>query len=260
MGIVYNRYNARTVTPLIDRKLFEKIFTENGIFEGCALSHLGSNQVSITAGIGIVKGGDFNVTAETLLVQLATSGTMPGRIYIKVDLADTVTPIKILSVCQTTLPALVQDADFNNTNGVWEMELATYTASTTAISGLTRTVKEITGVAEEETVLWTNSSPTSLFAGQTVPLSEAIENFKKYEIEYALDNNASPVCQTTGKIKINCKTGMCFASTANVNRFVTSVPSGTSIVFGNGTLTTISPYSTGTDNTRCIPLRIIGYK
>lgn len=144
MGIVLNRFNERQITPIKDVMLFEKIFPTNGIIQGCTLTHLGSNQVSIAAGTGIIKGRDFTITAETLLVQLASVGTMPGRIYIRYNLADTVTPAQILSVCASTLPALTQDSDFNIANGIWEEELATYSATTTAISGLTTTIDSIT--------------------------------------------------------------------------------------------------------------------
>ena len=144
MGIVLNRFNERQITPIKDVMLFEKIFPTNGIIQGCALTHLGSNQVSIAAGTGIIQGRDFTVTAETLLVQLASAGTMPGRIYIRYNLSNTVTPAQILSVCASSLPALTQDSDFNIANGIWEEELATYSATTTAISGLTTTIATIT--------------------------------------------------------------------------------------------------------------------
>jgi len=143
MSASLNRFNLKQIAPINDVRLFKKMFPVNGILRGCVLTHLGSNQVSITAGTGILEGEDYEVTAETLLVQLASSGTMPGRIYVHCDLSDTVTPISILSVCASSLPALVQDANFLETNGVWEEELATYTGSTTAITSLTTTYKTI---------------------------------------------------------------------------------------------------------------------
>ena len=87
--------------------------TSNGVFYGCVLTHLGSNQVGITAGLMNVEGRLVNVLAETILCELATSGTMLGRIYVKVDLADTETPVALLTVSDTILPDLEQDADFN---------------------------------------------------------------------------------------------------------------------------------------------------
>lgn len=157
MSIEIVRYTGKTVTPLVDAILFEKAVPINGIYNGCVLSHLGSNQVAITSGNGIIKGRDFKVTAETLLVQLASSGTKLGRIYVRINLADSVNTIQLLSVCASSLPALVQDADFNLTNGIWEMELATYSATTTAISGLTTTYATVKKSLTENNIVNTNT-------------------------------------------------------------------------------------------------------
>ena len=118
-------------------------------------------------------------------------------------------------------------------------------------------ITEITPV-----ILWTNPAPTSSFAGQTISnLSETIANFSEYEIIYELDTNpTSVVAISTGRIKTSYKTGLNFASTTIVNRFVTSPPSGTSITFGNGSLITLSTGASVTDNTRCIPLIIKGHR
>lgn len=158
MSIEIVRYTGKTVTPLTDAILFEKAIPINGIYNGCALSHLGSNQVAITSGNGIIKGRDFKVTAETKLVQLASSGTKPGRIYVRINLSDSVNTIQLLSVCASPLPALVQDANFNLTNGIWEMELATYSATTTAISGLTKTYSTIKKSLTENNIINTNTA------------------------------------------------------------------------------------------------------
>ena len=74
------------------------------------------------------------------------------------------------------------------------------------------------------TALWTNSSPTSSFGGQPVTLSEAIENFSRYEIEYANINTATSETLNTGKIKYNRKTMMCLNIDNYVfRRYVTSI-------------------------------------
>lgn len=158
--------------------------TSNGVFYGCALTHLGSNQVGITAGLMNVEGRLVNVLAETILCELATSGTMLGRIYVKVDLADTETPVALLTVADTILPDLEQDADFNKTNGIWETELATYNASTTVISDLVTTVKDVVAIGNEDisgigdgtikgAILNLSDNITKLFKTATITLAQA---------------------------------------------------------------------------------------
>lgn len=70
----------------------------------------------------------------------------------RADLADAQEPVKILSVAAEQLPELTQDENFNYDNGVWEMELATYTAGMTAIKDLTVTCEEVPeGASKKET-------------------------------------------------------------------------------------------------------------
>lgn len=175
MGIILNTFNGGSLTPKSDGKIFEKATPINGIISGCALSHLGTNQVQVTAGMGIIKGRRFEVTLETLQVALATSGTMNGRIYVRMNLSDSVTPIKFLSVCATTLPALTQDANINDTNGIWEMELATYSATTTVISGLTTTYLTVKKSLTENSIVNTNTATEAGTVADGRQLNETIE-------------------------------------------------------------------------------------
>lgn len=290
MGIVLNRFNERQITPIKDVILFEKIFPTNGIIQGCALTHLGSNQVSIATGTGIIKGRDFTVTAETLLVQLASAGTMPGRIYIRYNLSDTVTPARILSVCASSLPALIQDSNFNIANGIWEEELATYSATTTAISGLTTTIYTITnplinfiknintvteaGYAADArqlnpnipgslatrvngTTVYTNPSPTATFTAKTVTLSQSAANFTKAEVIFKVNNGVEEY-STTGVLDIVLIKALRAPFFIENSRSVSI--SGTSAVFGSGY--TYDTYSNGTGTQAdgyCVPYKIIFY-
>lgn len=293
MSIEMYRYTGKSVTPLIDSLMIEKSAPVNGINDGCVLSHLGSNQVAITSGHGRINGRDFGITAETMLVQLASSGTMPGRIYIKINLADSVNTIQLLSVCASSLPALVQDANFNLTNGIWEMELATYSATTTAISGLTTTyttVKKsltennivnanttteagyvadarqlnpnVTGSFAKKlsgTILWTNSNTTVDFATQTVALSETIANFTKYEIIYR-NVKTLGLYRTTGKLPILLLTRMNTFEDGYIKHRELTALSGTTATFGGGFV--YLSYGSGSPSAQdfvCIPYQIIGY-
>lgn len=134
------------VTAKDDATLFEKLSFENGIFYGMELRHLAENKVLITAGRGIYKGQDFIVEEQVLQVALSDSGEKNGRIYIRINLGDTVNPIQIMSVVsEGELPELAEDPDFNNNLGIGEMELATYTANELLISNLQRTCMVVNG-------------------------------------------------------------------------------------------------------------------
>ena len=273
MAVELMTFSGKPLTPK-DHAIMREKNQVDGVLYGCELTHLGSNQVQISAGSISVRGRQVNVLQETILCELASSGTMDGRIYLKIDLADATTPAALLTVAATTLPDLVQDDDFNTTNGVWEMELGLYTASTTLISDLTTTYKTSVEVGNSDissigdgtilgaisslsggtggTVLWTNSSPTSSFAAQTVTLLETIENYDYYEVEFFQSNTLNDIMFTTGKIASNRRTAL-FASTSATGiayRALQSVPSGTSIIFSSGS----------TSNAAAIPYRILGYK
>ena len=143
MSIDLKRYAGVEVFPIDDIRINSKLFKNDGITDGCVLTHLGTNQVRIANGAGMIMGGDFVIVQEDLSVALASTGTLPGRIYIHVDLSNTTTPVQFLSVAQETLPALVQEEDLWTEAGIWDMELATYTAGVSAITDLVVTYENI---------------------------------------------------------------------------------------------------------------------
>lgn len=140
MSIELNMYQGHMMTAKDDAVVYEPMLGGNGILYGCELTYLGANQVHINAGDGVIKGRKFTVLEETLNVILPETDGLAGRIYIRMDLADTNEPIKILSVCAAaTLPDLEQDEECNHNNGVYEIELATYTGNRSSISDLKST-------------------------------------------------------------------------------------------------------------------------
>lgn len=179
MSIQLVTYANQTVTPTNDAIIYEKAVDQNGIFYGCNVT-VTSNNVNITGGYGIVCGREFVINSESIAVTLAPSGTLEGRLYVRLDLADADAPIQLLTATGNVLPPLVQDDDVNYTNGTYEMELATFTVGVSSLSDAVETFEEIKGVKEilanmlEQTelkkLLWTNANPTSTFSGQTVPL------------------------------------------------------------------------------------------
>lgn len=150
MGITMNRFNGSTVRPIDDAIINERTYPQNGILHGCTITHVGGNQISITAGRIMIQGRDCVITAETISAMLPPSTNGVGRLYVRIDLSNTETPVelKTIAVNGDTRPALTQDSDFNVANGIWEEELAIYYATTTVISTLTVTAITINDVFE----------------------------------------------------------------------------------------------------------------
>lgn len=144
MSINLVTYANQTVTPTNDAIIYERAIDQNGIFYGCNVT-VTSNTVNITGGYGIVCGREFVINSESITVTLAPSGTLQGRLYVRLDLADADAPIQLLTATGNTLPALVQDDDVNYTNGVYEMELATFTVGVSALSDCVETFETIVG-------------------------------------------------------------------------------------------------------------------
>ena len=153
MGIKMNTYAGGQITAGNDAILHDRAIANTGILHGCNITFMGANQIHIEKGYLLIKGRYCTVTEDTIQVAMSNSETeLPGRLYVRADLADAQEPIKILSVAAEQLPELTQDENFNYDNGVWEMELATYTAGMTAIKDLTVTCEEVPeGASKKET-------------------------------------------------------------------------------------------------------------
>ena len=199
-----NMYTGNSMTAADDAIIYNSLISGNGIIKGCEITFLGANQVNIASGHGIVKGRKFTVQEETIRVALASSATVPGRLYLHMDLSDTETPLQILSVAQSTLPDLIQDEDCNYTDGIYEIELATYTAGLTAITDLTSTFNTVKGIEIIESLAITE--PDKIMGGKT-----ASEEFTK--INQSLNNLNDDGIITSFEIKedgmpyINYKVG-----------------------------------------------------
>lgn len=128
-------YNGQTVVPRTDGILQDASIGRNGIFYGCEVTASG-NVINVEGGYGIIKGRYFEIVQSTIPITLATTDSLNGRLYVRLDLSNTESPIQLLAVTGTTLPALEQDDDANFIDGVWEMEMATFTVTTTEVTNV----------------------------------------------------------------------------------------------------------------------------
>lgn len=128
--------SGRTVTPKDDGIIYEVFSPGNGIIYGGAVTIKDSSTLHITAGHGIVCGRKFTIDDSDIPVALSGSGSLLGRLYIHLDLADAADPITLLVETGATLTPVVQDADVNINNGVYEINIATFDVDTSTISNL----------------------------------------------------------------------------------------------------------------------------
>lgn len=105
MSIQLVTYANQTVTPTNDAIIYEKALDQNGVFHGCNVTVSG-NTVNITSGYGAICGREFVIQNEAIAVTLAPSGTLLGRLYVRMDLADADAPIQLLTATGNTLPPL----------------------------------------------------------------------------------------------------------------------------------------------------------
>jgi len=271
MSIQLVTYANQTVTPTNDAIIYERAIDQNGIFYGCNVT-VTSNTVNITGGYGIVCGREFVINSDSLTVTLAPSGTLQGRLYVRLDLADADAPIQLLTATGSTLPALVQDDDVNYTNGVYEMELATFTVGVSSLSDVVETFETIVGTiqgAEIVTLLWTNPTPTSSFSSQDVALPDGTYSAYDFiEVVYVSSVAADdPVIGQVVMDKTPCKSMSVAISIAYNNDWYIRHRArwwngtGTKIHFDTAFYNSMTNTSAqGTNDATCVPYKIYGIK
>ncbi|MBR3321951.1 MAG: hypothetical protein IKG04_08635, partial [Exiguobacterium sp.] len=112
------------VTAKDDRIVYDANMADSGIIYGCEITYAGNNMIHIGAGYGIIKGGMFEMEDHTEYVDLAENEPTTGQIYLHLDLS---ADDKLTIVKETTnsLHPMVQNANANFTNGIYELQLCT---------------------------------------------------------------------------------------------------------------------------------------
>lgn len=176
MAIKLKTYTGAEITAKDDALLFDSIIGKSGIVYGCKVTHAGSNKINVATGKMLIKGRQVDITEQTVLATLASSGTQKGRLIVHMDLSNTSEPVKLVTQVGSTLPDLEQNDNCNENNGVYEYELATYTITATQITtnSLIQTAQEIgTNLAD------LNSSAIKIYT-TTNTLAITVENCLAY--------------------------------------------------------------------------------
>lgn len=127
------RANSQNVSPSDDAALFRNVFND-GLFADVSIVSAGGALVTIPAMYGILEGRDFTTDEMQISVELPTSGTGTGSIVVHFD-TTTDTVISVVSGLDYSLTY----EDINGTGTICEMEIATYTASASAVTEVTAT-------------------------------------------------------------------------------------------------------------------------
>jgi hypothetical protein len=136
MGISLVTFAGQTVTPQDDALIYESALTSSGMIYGGAVTIKTANTLHVAAGHGALCGRKFTIEETDIPVSLTASGTLDGRVYIHMDLSDTDEPISFMVETAETLTPVVQDNNVNIVNGVYEINLATFTVDTSTLDNL----------------------------------------------------------------------------------------------------------------------------
>lgn len=136
MGISLVTFNDKTVTPQDDALVYEVSAGKSGLIYGGVVTLSSANVLHITGGHGIIAGRKFTIEAADINVQLTSSGTLKGRLYVHLDLSNQSNPISLLVERAASLTPPVQTPNVNISNGVYEFNIAEFTIGTATISDL----------------------------------------------------------------------------------------------------------------------------
>lgn len=136
MAINLVTFAAQTVTPQDDALIYESALLGSGMIYGGAVTIKSANVLHVAAGHGALCGRKFTIEETDVAVSLTASGSLNGRLYIHMDLSDTDEPISLLVETAETLTPVVQDDNVNIINGVYEINLSTFTVDTSSLDNL----------------------------------------------------------------------------------------------------------------------------
>ena len=150
-------WSGQNVKPVNDANVYEAALGVGGVKYGCIVTASGANTLSISAGNGVLCGRAFEIFDCTKQVQLSGSGTLQGRVFIHLDLSNTEEPISIQTQTGNSITPPIQQENINVTNGIYEINLATFNVSPSAISNVVNVAPvldlqaQIQAIADEAT-------------------------------------------------------------------------------------------------------------
>lgn len=142
-------YADGVVTPFLDGIMQELYTSGGGIITGGTITISGASTLHITQTHGALCGREFSIDDGDYAVPLSSSGTKLGRMYLHMDLANTATPLEVLIETGSALTPVVQDDDVNETNGIYEINLALFEVDESTIKNLEIAAPVIKSLADK---------------------------------------------------------------------------------------------------------------
>ena len=253
-------FTNKTVSPVYDA-IIQELYTDGGgVITGCTVTIKDANHLHITEGYGVLCGREFKIVASDIPVQLSSSGNLNGRLYLHMDLSLATDPITLLVETGSTLTPVQQDANVNTTNGVYEVNLATFDVGTSAISNLQDVAPKAVKIPDAlnslnsalPKLLWNNTAPTSPMSDATISIN--LSNYDAVKI-YTIDGAFETL---VGKIAY----GMLEASSSNVPYIWrrTFATSASGITVNKCLRIALDGGTTTEDAGTFVPLKIVGIK
>lgn len=203
MGINLVTFAASTVTPQDDALIYETALLSSGLIYGGTVTIKSANVLHVAAGHGALCGRKFTIEAMDVPVSLTASGTDLGRIYIHMDLSDTDEPISIQVETGQSLTPVQQDANVNITNGVYEINLATFDVDTSTISNLVNVAPVIDSVNSALTnkvnVSDIVNNLTETTTGKVLDATQGLALANKHKVTQFTVDTSSWVTDTTSQ-------------------------------------------------------------
>lgn len=135
MGINIITYSGKTRTAKHDAIVYDAALDRSGILNGCNVT-ANNNVITVSVGYGIIKGRVFEVTSENFTLSLPGSGTQYGALIATLDLGNTI-PLTLETISSGTATFnLSEDENVNFNNGRYQMVIASYTLTPTAVTNI----------------------------------------------------------------------------------------------------------------------------
>ena len=219
MSMVLKTFAGQSISPLDDALMRNGMAAgQDGVAYGLTLTKPSNSTIRFSAGYGMIQGREFQLTAaETVNITLASSGTKYGLVYLQMDLSNTSSPLSIGVQYASTadgFSALTQNSNVNINSGIWQMELARITISTSDITVYTRTCETLGGVYSKDytlngvTFTFTKYGRIVIVTSSGIPTSPIPTN--AYVGEQTIDDRFRPLASTVSYVLATNAIGMQF--------------------------------------------------
>ena len=166
-------FAAKTVTPQDDALVYESALGAGGIIYGAEVTIKNANTLHINAGHGVICGRKFTIYDADIPVALSSSGTLLGRLYIHLDLSNASDPIELLTETGQTLSPLEQDENVNIVNGIYDINIASFTVSTSTIANLRNVYPKVSYANSGSLITITTEEPSLI--GEEVTVTDGTD-------------------------------------------------------------------------------------